>query len=126
MRDVEVLKRMPTSVLKIWKDSCSHPDESLEAAIKGFMVILALLFWRPIFNLTMWMFGFVTSVILTITPLGFIIPRRSSRRRGQKKVDEIMPDKVISQNGTMMSPLQTRGQRREAKSAVKVKKESAQ
>jgi hypothetical protein len=92
---------LPKSVLHTWKDSCSHPEESIEAFAYGFLALIGLIFYRRVLGMIWWILNFVLVILCMVTPLGLVIsPRRrssgSSKPADQDNNDTAIPDVTSS------------------------------
>ena len=71
---------LPRTVLDTWKDSCSHPEETIEALTYGVLALIGLIFYRRVLGMIWWILNFVLVILCTVTPLGLLIsPRRRSK-----------------------------------------------
>jgi hypothetical protein len=114
----------PKSLLTIWGDSCSHPQESVDLVFQCLLLLLGLVFYRRLWGIAVWVLSWGVTLILIFTPLGLVISRREffskndkssiatkgpagvkSNKRGQQPV----PDKAPSSNSGLASKSKRNG-----------------
>jgi hypothetical protein len=101
-KDNDFLKQHPPpkSFMELWGDSCSHPQESIDAFLQATLLLFGIIFYRRVLGITWWVVNFVLTILLTFTPLRFVIsPRRKSKTPLRAKVEEHpVPD--VSRSGS--------------------------
>jgi uncharacterized membrane protein YbaN (DUF454 family) len=113
-REQEFLKQhaLPKSLLEAWSNSCANPEESIQAAIYGILLVVGIMFHRTIFGLIWWIINIPLTILLTITPLGLMFRRRRSGKPAksvkiENGLDASMPDVTPSYSespSSMRSP----------------------
>jgi hypothetical protein len=102
---------LPKSVLQTWTHSCSHPEETMESAMYGLLLLLGITFYRHILNVIGWTLNLVLAILMTFTPLRFFISRRKYKTPKNKKMmmssvhgnvddDMAIPDIAPSSSGS--------------------------
>mmetsp|Transcript_4523 Transcript_4523/g.11663 ORF Transcript_4523/g.11663 Transcript_4523/m.11663 type:complete len:656 (-) Transcript_4523:902-2869(-) len=77
-QELQILKDNPPPafLLESWTTSCEHPEDSLSALMYGSLVLLLVVFYRRILRLAWWIVSFSLSLVVRLTPLRFVVPRR--------------------------------------------------
>jgi hypothetical protein len=102
---------LPKSAIHTWTHSCSHPEETMESAVYGLLLLAGIIFHRRILGTVWWMLNLVLTILVTFTPLRFFISRRKSQVKQRlssvkREKDEgpPVPDITISSSKSPNAP----------------------
>jgi hypothetical protein len=99
---------LPQSVLQTWTNSCSHPEETMDSAINGLLLLLGIIFYRRILDVVWWTLHLLLAILVMFTPLRFFVSHKNSKLKKGSPVledgdddDEVaIPNIVPSSSGS--------------------------
>ena len=110
-QELQVLRDNPPPdfLLESWTTSCENPRDSLSALMHGSLVLLLVIFYRRLLRLAWWIVGFSLSLVVSLTPLRFVVPRRSATKSIPSPPTSPTPLSMEASSDSLMQSGQTDG-----------------